>query len=95
MTEIEALDLLLERYAEDLQERTRRAFEGMVGRPLSEKQRRWVFGVAENFGICIAPSQNLFSAMPETKRRENLKQVKTLLPWERGLQKRPLKPPGR
>lgn len=94
MTESEVLAVLLESYADELPERARKAFEDMVGRPLSEKQRRWVFGMAESFGICVAPAQNLFSNMPEAKRRENLRQVKTLLPWERGVQKLPKRPPG-
>ena len=95
MTDAEILEKLLTKHFDELGVRAREAFSDMQGRPLSDKQRRWVYGVAESFGICVETSANLFSGMSAGRRKQDLQQVRTRFPWETGVQKRPLKPPGR
>ena len=96
-TDEELLSRMLdEKYADALSDREREVFASMrAGSTLSAPQRNWVRSVAERLGIQVAPSRNVFSAMPEAKKKENLKHVRTQLPWERPGYVKAAKPPGR
>lgn len=86
---------LVEQYKDDLNEHELKAFRGMSerARPLSEKQRVWVVEVAQRVGV--DPNRNLFSMLSTKERAAERAAVRTLLPWERGEQTLPKKPPGR
>lgn len=96
-TDEELLQRMLDdKYVDLLSDKEREVFASMrAGAMLSPKQRNWVRSVAERLGIQVAPSRNEFSAMPEAKKKENLKHVRTLLPWERPGYVKAVKPPGR
>lgn len=83
----ELLDALLhDPYFDRLDAKQLKAFSGMKarGRSLSELQRHWVRGVAERFGIQVAPSENIFSAMdPEKQARQREAAKRIRLPWEK------------
>lgn len=92
----ELLRVLCTDYREDLSQNQRQAFDGMRDlEHLSEKQERWVYSVAERFGLAVAPASNAFSEMSEKKQREHLdRAVRVLLPWEQPGYVKPTKPPG-
>ncbi len=88
--------MLDDKYADALSDKERAVFASMrAGAQLWPKQRNWVRSVAERLGIQVAPSRNEFSALPAAKKKENLKRVRTQLPWERPGYVKALKPPGR
>lgn len=96
MTTQQLLHTLLTVYREDLTQKQLDAFESMRDRHLTEKQERWVYGVAEKLGIAVAPARNVFSAMPEKKQREYVERAsKVKLPWELPGYSKAAKPPGR
>lgn len=65
-------------------------------RPLSEKQRQWLWGVGEKLGLVVRGSRNLFSCLSEEAQAEQLERAaKVKLPWEQPGFKRVLKPPPR
>lgn len=97
MSPEQILQVLCAQHAEDLTSVQKKAFESMRDQEfeLTQKQIDWVYGVAEKLGICVAPARNVFSRMTPEKRAEHARNVRTKLPWERGEQTLPKKPPGR
>ncbi len=97
MTVQELLRILCTDYREDLTQNQRQAFDSMRDvENLSEKQERWVYAVAERFGLAVAPAANVFSEMPEKKRQEHLERAaRVRLPWEQPGYIKPAKPPSR
>lgn len=50
---------------------------------LSDKQRKWLYGVAERLGVATAPSENLFSQLsPARQAEQRARAAKVRLPWE-------------
>jgi len=103
-SEVEVLELLRELVAlKDhdpplLTERELEAFPDMLesGRKLTPKQMEWVLIAAERLDLYAKKAENLFSGLPEQRQRaERARAAAVVLPWEKGLQSRPLKPPGR
>ena len=96
-TEEELLAHMLDdKYVDALSDKEREVFASMrAGAQLSAKQGNWVRAVAERIGIQVEPSRNVFSSMSDAKKKENLKHVRTLLPWEKPGYVKAAKPPGR
>lgn len=65
------------------------------GKPLTPKQMEKVLGAADRLKL-HKRSQNLFSNLPESRQKaERKRAAAVVLPWEKGLMARPLRPPGR
>lgn len=66
---------------EEIRERASRASVFV----LTEKQSKWVFGVAARIGLIGAePGENLFSALtPERQAEQRARAAKIRLPWEK------------
>lgn len=96
MNDEQLLEHMLRNYRDDLTPDQRRAFSSMAGlAALSDKQRKWIQGVAERLGIQVAPCANAFSSLSEKKQQEHREKVSTKLPWEKDGVQKALKPPGR
>lgn len=90
--EQKVLNELLDEKDAGFESANRRAFEAFSewrrrpGMQLSPKQRAWLFGVAERYGVIeAAPSENIFSQLPlkkQAEQRERAARVK--MPWEKG-----------
>ena len=98
MTDLDLIDAVLEADGArgGLNPREREAFASMRddGRPLTDPQAAWLQTAAQRLGVVdCAPAANVFSSMSEAKRREELRSVRTRLPWEG--KTKVLKPPGR
>jgi hypothetical protein len=106
-TEAEVLELLGELVSLQnhdpplLTESEAEAFPDMLdraqsGRSLSARQMEWILGAAERLSLSSKKAENLFSSLPEQRQRaERARAAAVVLPWEKGAQTRPLKPPGR
>lgn len=92
----ELLRKLCTTYRDDLSEKQRAAFDSMRELPaLSEKQERWVYAIAEKFGLAVAPAKNVFSDLSEKKQQEHRERAaRVQLPWERSGYAKITKPPG-
>ena len=66
---------------ENIRERASRASVFM----LTEKQSKWVLGVAARIGLIGSePGENLFSALtPERQAKQRARAAKVKLPWEK------------
>lgn len=85
MTDAQLLAVILDEHSEHITGAALDAFTEWHERPrtLSDKQKKWLYGVADRLGVQVAPSENIFSALPEAeqhRQRERAKAVK--LPWE-------------
>lgn len=77
--------LILHKHYEHLAKSALEAFTEWEehGRPLSDKQKKWLYGVAERLGLQVAPSENLFSSLsPKERARQREAAKKVKLPWE-------------
>lgn len=53
-------------------------------RTLTDKQKKWLYGVADRLGVQVAPSENIFSSLPPAEqRRQRERAAAVKLPWEK------------
>lgn len=104
MTDEETIRLVLERDEQNeledkrtLHSGERKAFRDMLARakPLSDKQRAWVYGAGNRLGLAlVAPAANVFSSLaPKVQEKERERAAAVVLPWEAPGYKKPLRPP--
>lgn len=78
---------LLDKHADSISGAALAAFSEwkLADTTLSDKQRKWLYGVAERCGVATAPSENLFSSLsPERQAEQRARAERVKLPWERG-----------
>lgn len=82
----ELIELVIsEQYQERITGKTFEAFTewALTERPLSDKQKAWLYGVAERLGLMVAPGENLFSKLSPFEQRRQREKAKAILPWEK------------
>jgi hypothetical protein len=76
---------ILDKHADSISGAALAAFSEwkLTGTTLSDKQRKWLYGVAERLGIATAPSENIFSSLsPERQVEQRRAAARVKLPWE-------------
>lgn len=76
---------LLDKHADSISGAALAAFSEwkLADTTLSDKQKKWLYGVAERLGIATAPSENLFSSLsPERQAEQRRAAARVKLPWE-------------
>jgi hypothetical protein len=86
MTDLELAQAILEQHGDRITGAATRAFRQWIEREtvLTEKQQKWLYGVAERCGLIVAPAENIFSSMsPEKQAEQRARAAKVKLPWEK------------
>jgi len=86
LSDHEILDVILDKHAEHITSAALEAFTEWYhsARDLTDKQKKWLYGVADRLGIQVAPSENIFSSLPPAEqRRQRERAAAVKLPWEK------------